>query len=125
MKRSKYTQGEKNGMKRKVTFSNKGEGKLLPNKAKSRICKPGSGSLKKTKPVALLPVGFTWKCNNPFGNTIRSSLAAESPSPLTPGYWPTKAGLTAALMMFVVFPDATKPENTKSFTVTLTAGMHG
>lgn len=55
----------------------------------------------------------------------KSSLAAESPSPLTPGNWATKPGVTAALMMFVVFPAETKPENTKSEAVMLATGLQG
>lgn len=42
----------------------------------------------------------------------------ETPSPFTPGNWPSKAGVTAALMMFVVLPALARPWKTKSSSVT-------
>lgn len=47
----------------------------------------------------------------------------EIPSPLTPGSWAANAGVTAALMMLERFPEARRPVDTKSSTVTTVAGL--
>jgi hypothetical protein len=51
--------------------------------------------------------GWVWSGTTP--PTAMSSLAAEIPSPFTPGNWPTKAGVTAALMRLLVLPAAARP----------------
>lgn len=62
-----------------------------------------------------------WRGTTPPG--ARSRRASEMPRPLRPGNWAAKAGLTAALMMLVVFPGCSKPLKMKSSMVTFVGDL--